>query len=87
MFLFWRYLYYVYDKGLWFIYNLCDCNIIRVVLVVWIRRLWENERGSDLLRLVGIVMLGCYFDCNLKKKKRKEKMSIVLWKIVWISIN
>lgn len=83
----WRHSYHVYDKGLWPIHNSCDCNITRAALAVWTRRLWENERGSDSLRLAGTVMLGCYFDCNLKKKKRKEKTSTVLWKIVWISIN
>lgn len=56
--------------------------MISAALAAWTKRLWENKTGSDSLCLAGIIIPGCYFDCNLKKKK-----STLLGKIVWISIN
>lgn len=43
--------------------------MISAALAAWMKRLWENKTGSDSLCLAGIAFPGCYFDCNLKKKK------------------
>ena len=58
--------------------------MISAALAAWTKRLWENKTGSDSLCLAGIIIPGCYLDCNLKKKKKK---STPQGKIVWISIN
>ena len=45
--------------------------MISPALAAWMKRLWENKTGSDSLCLAGIAIPGCYFDCNLKKKKKR----------------
>ena len=46
--------------------------MISAALAAWTKRLWENKTGSDSLCLAGIIIPGCYFDCNLKKKKKEH---------------